>query len=119
MHNPPRRCEMIRGWSPVHSNGMQVAVSVPLVLWLVGFVPTWAWAVNTGDIIVADRGQSLIFVDHVTGAQHLLSGTPPSGGGYLDVTTNAIGDVFALGTFPVASVYKIDTVNGARKIVAT
>jgi streptogramin lyase len=105
---------MIRGLSPANSKAMQGAVTVTLVLWLVGFVPTRAWAMNTGDIIVADRG-ALIFVDHLTGAQHLLSGT----GGYIDVTTNSAGDVFALGTFPDPTVYKIDTITGARTVVAT
>ncbi len=105
---------MIRGLSPVNPKVMQLAAKVVLVLWLAGLVPTRALAMNTGDIIVADRG-ALIFVDHLTGAQHLLSGT----GGYVDVTTNSTGDVFALGTFPDPTVYKIDTVTGARTVVVT
>ena len=69
-----------------------------LVSALACLVPTAAWAINTRDILVADRGEGLVYVDRVTGAQHLLPATPPSSGGYIDVVTNSAGDVFALGT---------------------
>ena len=53
--------------------------------------PATSRAINTGDIMVADGATGLIFVDHVTGAQHVLSG-----GGCNDVTSTG-------------ALYRIDT----------
>jgi len=85
-----------------------------------GLVVAWpgvSSAVNTGDIIVADRRESgLIFVDHVTGAQHELSKGQPQGFG--DVTTNAAGDVFAV-SGSSSAVFKIDTITGAQTLITS
>jgi hypothetical protein len=79
---------------------------------------TVAWAINTGDIIVADRRTSgLVFIDHVTGAQHTLSAAP-DGSGFIDVTTSTSGDVFAVAA-TAGVVYKIDTITGSRTVVAS
>jgi len=81
--------------------------------------PAAAWAINNGDIIVADRRDSgLIFVDHLSGAQHTLSPSLPGGQGFVDVTTNLNGDVFAIAAAS-GNVYKIDTTNGGQTLVSS
>ena len=76
-------------------------------------------AINTGDIIVADRRESgLIFVDHSTGAQHTLSPSLLSGQGFIDVTTNVNGDVYAIAAAS-GGVYKINTVDGSHTLVSS
>ena len=86
-----------------------------LALFCVISLPTISRAINTGDIIVADRATGLIFVDHVTGAQHVLSATDA----YIDVASNSAGDVFALASNLPGSIYRIDTITGARSLLTT
>jgi len=76
--------------------------------------PATSRAINTGDIMVADGATGLIFVDRATGAQHVLSGV-----GCIDVTSTSAGDVFVLASGAPGSIYKIDTITGARSLVAT
>jgi sugar lactone lactonase YvrE len=90
-----------------------------LGVWLLWIRPAPAWAINTGDIIVADRRESgLVFVDRLTGAQHQLSPSLPGGQGFIDVTTNVSGDVFAVAAAS-GGVYKIDTVNGGHTLISS
>jgi streptogramin lyase len=89
-----------------------------LAIFCVLSLPTTSRAINTGDIIVADGATGLIFIDHLTGAQHVLSGTVSVGGAYIDVASNSAGEVFALASDGPGSIYKIDTVTGARSLIA-
>lgn len=97
----------------------RIAGCAALAMSMLALLPVSARAVNTGDLVVADiSGKSgLVFVDHVTGAQHLLAGSP-DGHGYLDVTSNASGAVYAIGSGS-PTVYSIDTVNGTSTLLTS
>jgi hypothetical protein len=92
----------------------RVAFAARVLACLSFLTPSLAWALKTGDIIVADRTAGLIYVDASTGTQHLL--TAPNGSqGFTDVTTDASGNIFAIdGT---SYVYKIDNMTGIRTVV--
>jgi hypothetical protein len=111
------RTTAVDGGGSERGRAFTTSLVAALVTGLLG-AQTDAWAINTGDIIVADCATGLVFVDRVTGAQHVLSGTP-SGGCYVDVTSNSSGDVLALASEFPGSIYKINTITGARSLVAT
>lgn len=77
---------------------------------------TAAWALQTGDFLVADRLYGLIYVD-ATGTQRYLTGYI-NGHGVGDVASDASGNIYVIDA-SAGVVYKVDGVSGATTVVTS
>jgi sugar lactone lactonase YvrE len=91
-----------------------------LAIGLACAAPALAWAIQTGDVIVADYAGGLLSVNPANGAQTRFSGPYSGGGGFNDVATDATGNVFALTPGSSgAAVVKIDAATLAQTVITS
>jgi hypothetical protein len=82
-------------------------------------LPTFAWAVDTGDIVTTDGWYGLFYAERVSGNQHHFG--PPSAPvsqGLGAVATDANGNIYALLAY-AGVVFKIDATTGAYSTVTS
>jgi streptogramin lyase len=95
--------------------------SIRLATWTLALacaLPGIAWAIQAGDILVADTRYGIFRVDPTSGAQDQLSGINPlTGHGYYDVTSDASGNVYAIDNAGWA-VYRIDLASGTPTLLS-